>query len=170
MGKEKKGKKNPTTSLEGFQLILVCAWSTQSAEYCGHRSIDLKKIFHQGQVNQIWLLQEDCTGGERYRGTKLVILKMRGNKKCGQSLRPYLSQEIRIGCGENRVHWTLEHTTLKFPKIQEVIFWKWFNFESSCSRSWKGVKSRWWGVKRMVSLSWNYPILLSQWRHAWLTT
>lgn len=58
---EKKKEKKPkfsTTSLEGFQSILVCAWFTQSAEYCGHIFIDLKKTFHKAQVNQIWLLQE----------------------------------------------------------------------------------------------------------------
>lgn len=49
---------------------------------------------------------------------------MSGNKKCGQLLRPHLSQEIFGEYGENREHLTLEHTTHKFPKIRKATFWK----------------------------------------------
>lgn len=47
---------------------------------------------------------------------------MSGNKKCGQLLRPHLSQEIFGEYGENREHLTLEHATHKFPKIREATF------------------------------------------------
>lgn len=49
-----------------------------------------------------------------------MILKMRGNKKRDKSLRPHLSKETCIGCGESRDHWPLKNTTLKFPEILEA--------------------------------------------------
>lgn len=48
---KKKERKNSTTSLEGFQSVLVCDGSTQSAENCGHITTDLERIFHMVQVN-----------------------------------------------------------------------------------------------------------------------